>query len=144
MEGRTAAARAWKAHVLVGDIRKTALSVLVWRFGGFVSEERCTLILLDRGGRICGLRQLLVLDAAVVKALHDQNGVGETKVDCQSCDGGHETCPKSSGQVGHISNSPDEEEGERNAVSVALLVVLNQLRDKQENPCRLLNISVSC
>jgi hypothetical protein len=63
----------------------------------------------------------------VVYALRDEDEIGEAEVDCECDDGGNETSPQCAGKVGDIPYKPNCEEGERDAFSGALLVVLNEL-----------------
>jgi len=44
------------------------------------------------------------VERVVVEALPDEDGVGEAEVDCQRCDGGHETGPEGAGEVRDIAD----------------------------------------
>lgn len=85
----------------------------------------------------CGLFLLFVflrVQGVVVDALGDQGTVSEAEVDCERDDGRHETGPEAACERQDVAGGPDEEEGHGDAICVAVGVVLNQLRDEQEDP----------
>ena len=55
--------------------------------------------------------------------------VGNAEVHGQGNDGWHQASPECAGKVGDIADEPDDEEDERNSISRARPVVLDQLRD---------------
>lgn len=61
----------------------------------------------------------------VVQALGDQDEIGETEVDGEGNNGGHEASPDGAREVGDVADEPDGEEGDGNAIGRALLIVLD-------------------
>lgn len=90
------------------------------------AEQRRLDAIGGAGGRLALATRVLHV---VVEALRDEDQVGEAKVDCEGDDGGDETGPEGTGEVGDIANEPDDEEGERDAICRARLVVFEQLGD---------------
>lgn len=68
------------------------------------------------------------VQGVVVETLRQQDGVGETEIDGESDDGGHEISPECAGKVGDVAGHPYQQEGDGDAVCRGLAVVLNQLR----------------
>ena len=68
--------------------------------------------------------------------MSDEDKVREAEVDCKGDGCGHKTCPDCSGEISDIADKPDSEEGERDAVRRALLIVFDELRN--------LSAKVSC
>lgn len=107
--GRVAAVASWEADVA----------------GVATAEEGRLDAVGAAGGRLA--RALRVLHV-VVDALRNEDEVGKAEVDCEGDDGRDEASPEGAGEVGDIANEPHGQEGERDAVCRAGLVVLNQLR----------------
>lgn len=81
-----------------------------------------------RGARRCLALAARVLHV-VVDALRYEDEVGEAKVDCEGSNGGHKISPECAGEVGDVANEPDCEEGKRDAICRARLVVFYELGD---------------
>jgi hypothetical protein len=52
----------------------------------------------------------------VVEALQDEDAVGEAEVDGEGDDGGDQAGPDGAYEVGDVTDEPDAEEGERDAI----------------------------
>jgi hypothetical protein len=61
--------------------------------------------------------------------LRDEDEIGEAEVDCEGDHSGHKTCPYCSNEVGDITDEPDDEEGDGDALGGSLSVILDQLRN---------------
>ena len=102
--------------------------------GGGGGEEGVLFAGVGDGFGLFLLFVFLRVEGVVVDALGDQGAVGEAEVDCEGDDGGHETGPEAAREGEDVAGGPDEEEGHGNAICVAVGVVLDQLRDEQEDP----------
>lgn len=90
------------------------------------SQQRCFDAIVAARRRLARAARVLEI---VVHALRNEDQVGETEVDCEGDNGGDEAGPQSASEVGDVANKPDGQEGEGDAFSGALFVILNQLGD---------------
>lgn len=115
-----------------GGLRGTAVR------GRVAVEQWCLLGALPSRTLLRSVLLLLVpsLDSQVVQALRDEHQIRHAEVHGQGDHGGDESRPDCAGEVGHVADEPDEQEGERDAVGVAIGVVLDQLGHEEEDPRR--------
>ena len=108
-----------------------------WRFGcGSVAILEKRLLFRWRAIRriLFQLQPFASVHRIIVCALQNQNAIRKAEVHRQCDDRRHKTRPQRSSKIQHITSGPDKEEGEGYAVGGALLVVLYELRDEEEDP----------
>jgi hypothetical protein len=102
---------------------------------GILSAQQWLLCGVIRRGAYTGDLSLAArVEEVVVETLRYEDEVGDAKVDCEGSDSGHEPREEGAGKIVYVTDEPDAEEEQTDAICGTLFVVFYELGDLHNSP----------